>query len=415
MIFLSLHSHLTLIPPLRAPLYRLLALDTSLAATIACLLAVSPSAPPSSNPISLMDPDAMGQDPLNPLARAATASTNTSNSSLSSTSRLLHLLRVGSDQVTVRERHRGVPGERLTDGDAALVELRPFRVYRMGEVVAYDAAAASAASAVVSGDGDDGAAQEGAGELGGGLPSDLRYATVVSCDQDSAEEEDSPGGPAAAGQTHAQGQGQGQGVSAHGVRRVALKGQGGRSLVLLSTSVYSFRAGREARAAGATATPAGAAAGGSPPPRQPRPDATASPRPALAPARLAPVSIDEVLGALQSLHRRAGLPLSLDLSSLTQRLLQLQADAARLEADLASERALRLAAQDRLQHEAGLRSCQVCFGNEVSKVLVPCGHTVCEACMGQLRGGGKCPFCRTHVAQWVSLFLPESQGASPSA
>lgn len=52
--------------------------------------------------------------------------------------RVLTDLRVSSDGATLRESVRGSPGMPLSDMDKRMVELKPFRGYRVGEIVAYD-------------------------------------------------------------------------------------------------------------------------------------------------------------------------------------------------------------------------------------------------------------------------------------
>ena len=129
-------------------------------------------------------------------------------------------------------------------------------MFRLGEVVAYDLG------------------EEGAGE-GLGAGADLRYAHVVSSDQESADDDDSPlptptltlAKSNAAGHNHNKpSPNPGQANSDLGVRRLVIKGQGGRSIALLSTSVYSFKAGREGREGRGVAVVGGGAtssAGGS--------------------------------------------------------------------------------------------------------------------------------------------------------
>jgi hypothetical protein len=60
--------------------------------------------------------------------------------------RVLTDLRVSSDGATLRETVRGSPGMPLSQMDRAMVELKPFRGYRLGEIVAYDANDAEVAS-----------------------------------------------------------------------------------------------------------------------------------------------------------------------------------------------------------------------------------------------------------------------------
>ena len=53
------------------------------------------------------------------------------------TNRVFNDLRVASDDVTLRERMRGYPGAEVTESDRKMAELKPYRTYRLGEIVAY--------------------------------------------------------------------------------------------------------------------------------------------------------------------------------------------------------------------------------------------------------------------------------------
>jgi hypothetical protein len=50
-------------------------------------------------------------------------------------------------------------------------------------------------------------------------------------------------------------------------------------------------------------------------------------------------------------------------------------------------------------------ACVVCFSNEKSVAMVPCGHRcVCTACAERFSGGGKCPMCRTTLTGVIRVF-----------
>lgn len=53
------------------------------------------------------------------------------------TNRIFTDLRVVSDEVTLRERMRGFPGAEVTENDRKMTELKPYKVYRLGEIIAY--------------------------------------------------------------------------------------------------------------------------------------------------------------------------------------------------------------------------------------------------------------------------------------
>ena len=56
----------------------------------------------------------------------------------------------------------------------------------------------------------------------------------------------------------------------------------------------------------------------------------------------------------------------------------------------------------------GTKMCCICLGRAVSRVLVPCGHTIlCAGCgdrQGLSRMDYKCPECRSDVEQVIRIF-----------
>lgn len=56
--------------------------------------------------------------------------------------------------------------------------------------------------------------------------------------------------------------------------------------------------------------------------------------------------------------------------------------------------------------------CGICMVNNVSKLLLPCGHMLCRDCEEQIaqsavgRMAGKCPFCRVAKERSVPYFPP---------
>jgi len=126
---------------------------------------------------------------------------------------VLGYLRIGSDVATMRERLRGIPGERIFQNDQDLLELKPFRIFRSGEVVAYQARQPS--TPTLTNTSTPTKLTDSVGdEVEDGL--ELRYGRVVS----SGETEEG------------------------GLRRVVVRAGEG-VVTLLSTQVYSFKSARE--------------------------------------------------------------------------------------------------------------------------------------------------------------------------
>jgi hypothetical protein len=52
------------------------------------------------------------------------------------------------------------------------------------------------------------------------------------------------------------------------------------------------------------------------------------------------------------------------------------------------------------------KMCPVCFDNEVSMALVPCGHTYCRGCADMDRSRtAKCPQCRSTINARIKIFF----------
>mmetsp|Transcript_26605 Transcript_26605/g.25468 ORF Transcript_26605/g.25468 Transcript_26605/m.25468 type:complete len:203 (-) Transcript_26605:493-1101(-) len=52
--------------------------------------------------------------------------------------------------------------------------------------------------------------------------------------------------------------------------------------------------------------------------------------------------------------------------------------------------------------------CQICNCNEISHVIVPCGHTTCSACSESLHGSD-CPFCGVAIDQKVRFHIDNKE------
>ena len=86
-----------------------------------------------------------------------------------------------------------------------------------------------------------------------------------------------------------------------------------------------------------------------------------------------------------------------DQRALVEETLRLRAEAEAARADAAAMRGQvnsMAAANQRLQ---GGFVCQICQDEEIDRILVPCGHMICQGCLGRLRSRS-CPFCRQNFA-----------------
>merc|ERR1711871_273645 len=303
--------------------------------------------------------------------------------------RVMDAMQIGIDSATLKEKQRGLPGERLTETDMQLLELKPFRIFRVGEIVAVSQIVVKAVDS-----NEPGWMPEFLPDLD---PEDLRYARVVSTGLNSGE---------------------GGGGDSSGMRKVQCKVDAEHSITLLSTFIHSFQSAREQDAGGRSKSPSRSSFG-SPaflrkkngsdalPPPPPTYD-TAKPQgvSAAKAAELAVVNQRDVVGAINGLLVRAGIPMSLEEKDLMARVMELESTTKRAETELQLERTQHSETRDHLTDAMNAFKCQVCITNEYDHVLVPCGHPICGMCLGQL-AARKCPFCRAAINKSVKVFLPD--------
>jgi hypothetical protein len=197
--------------------------------------------------------------------------------------RVLSDLRMDSDTVTIQERRRGMPGVPVSVADMNMLELKPFRVYRVGEVVAYSESSAA--------DDDGKIAKES-----------LCYAKILS-----VQEGDS------------------------GLKKISLR-TGSGVVQVLPTEIHSFKsardpsigAGRTSSSPNAIKAPVKSTGAGASilsftrlKDKNTVPDSSATTAPSAdmsLPMSVSSsvISHDEIISALHGLLQRAGMPLSMD-------------------------------------------------------------------------------------------------------
>ncbi len=281
---------------------QVLGVDLTLATALACLLTVAVNAQSA----------ASGDDQT------------------SSTRNILQVLRIGADRNSVRESLRGVPGERVTAEDLELVELRPFRIFRSGEIIAYDNGSV----------GDEHEKLEPSAPIGavgtvGTVPSsgDLRYGRIVAVGENSS---------VSGSDTDT------------GIRRLTIKTGASGVAGRLSTEVYSFKSAREvsAFAPPSTAKSSNSAGSGNTTSStnkngNTKPSATTTTTNTNSSSSNGTQQQDsvhgaidqrELLGAVHSLLTRAGIPASLEQQELISRIVGLEGSVKRSELELQAER-----------------------------------------------------------------------------
>lgn len=121
-------------------------------------------------------------------------------------------------------------------------------------------------------------------------------------------------------------------------------------------------------------------------------------------AGLEPVNQEDVVEALNSLLTRIGLPPSIQEKNLLSRIIELENHNKHLQSEVASESKLLNEAKEAVTKAKSANQCPICLSEEVSFVMVPCGHALCRSCMGSLQGN-KCPYCRKVIQQKIRFYM----------
>jgi len=297
--------------------------------------------------------------------------------------RILADLRISGDVATLREHNRGTPGIPVNSVDYDLIELKPYRSYRLGEIVAYDIKH------------EERPVSTSLTRVEAGIS--LCYGKVVAISEEGKA----------------------------GLRRISIR-TGSSVVPLLSSEVYSFRPARDKALQSTSAVTIRNTLHMKPDSRGKthlellRRDTTSEDRAALGECEEAcvvansytPVSQSEVLGALSTLLQRAGVPISFEKQDLVKRIMELEASNRETQEELRSERSQLVEALSTVDSMKTAGMCQICLCNRVSHVMSPCGHTICGICLGKMQRN-KCPFCRANINTRTKFYLSsECEGSS---
>jgi hypothetical protein len=296
----------------------------------------------------------------------------------------LSSLQVGIDNVTLRERQRGLAGERLTYTDYHLLELKPFRVFRSGECIAYDIG-------LIEGQESDGQSN------GGSMPIQevLRYGRVITMVEEDSENN----------------------LIDTGMRKISVRINNEMTHTFLNTQVFSFKSARDA----ALSSNGGSSVSSSPSnsakfmqhsalnvlPPPPPSGIDSHDKISATTTNDNSINQQDVVGAIKGLLLRAGIPTSLDQSDLYSRILELETANKRTEAELELERNQHYTTRQNASLLNNANKCQICVSNDFDHVFSPCGHPICGDCMTHLNRQNICPFCRANVQKKIKIFLPE--------
>lgn len=266
---------------------------------------------------------------------------------------------------------RGVPGAAVLPEDEAVLELKPFRTFRQGEVVAVDMGGSDS-------------------ESGTGLI----YGIVVALDDNSSTSTSTAHTP---------------------LRRLLISVGAARPVARLVTDVYSFRSIRDlvttsgsnaeelesiraqvsrlrdcdtlrahelgtSTSADQTTFAAGAGIG-------------------------SPIGVSDVVTALNGLLLRAGIPQDLQRQTLCTSILELREQLERTERELVEQRDEAATLRESVSATSAALKCEICVSADRSHVMVPCGHTLCAVCLNSL-SRNSCPFCRKAISQRIRYYTP---------
>jgi sacsin len=104
----------------------------------------------------------------------------------------------------------------------------------------------------------------------------------------------------------------------------------------------------------------------------------------------------ELVDAVSSVLRRAGVPIGLETKQLLEANLQLQAELASTKAELEDARIESSRAREQFEVADTAITCQVCMTRRVDLLLNGCGHMLCSTCAARMQ---QCPFCRRPLTE----------------
>lgn len=276
---------------------------------------------------------------------------------------LLNLLHVCEDTELIVEKLRGVLGEPLTALDQSAIELAPLHAHLAGELVAVE------------------------------VDGSLRYGKIV--------QEHEP-----------------QDQSDTSVRSYEVKVSKMQTKWYPSSQIYTFRSvchgtssavAADARDAAiaerlVTQTAVSAPSDALPASLTARSDLVHAP-PSSSSAATVIVPAATVVTAVNDMLARFNVSLSTEYEDLLQENLRLRQ---RLEQAEEGRRVAAAQIDDAIREKKDAQDsliCAICLENKVDRVLIPCGHIYCHACVERLPRPS-CPICRQHIANSSTFHVP---------
>lgn len=112
----------------------------------------------------------------------------------------------------------------------------------------------------------------------------------------------------------------------------------------------------------------------------------------------------DIVEALNSMLNRVGLSTNIEEKRLLERVIELESSNRKLLTLANDEKKARMEAEILLKEAQSTHMCSICESEEVSHVMVPCGHMLCGSCEGKV--GSKCFYCRVSIQKKIRFYLP---------
>ena len=112
----------------------------------------------------------------------------------------------------------------------------------------------------------------------------------------------------------------------------------------------------------------------------------------------------DIVDALSSLLNRVGLSTNIEEKRLLERVIELESNNRKLQTSANDEKKARIEAEMLLKEAQSTHMCSICESEEVSHVMVPCGHMLCGTCESKV--GSKCFYCRLAIQKKIRFYLP---------
>ena len=118
------------------------------------------------------------------------------------------------------------------------------------------------------------------------------------------------------------------------------------------------------------------------------------------PAQPAARSSAELVDAVASVLKQAGVPVGLETEKLLEANLRLQEEVTRGRADLEDRCIETSRMREQIDTNERTTTCQICFQRRVNIALHGCGHLMCSICAAHVE---RCPYCRGELTGSTQL------------